>query len=66
MNGSHETFEEWSARWKQEWDAAVQVERHFNNSAIDRVITAVGRPPSDRDALAGRARALGEDPFALA
>ena len=52
MNGSHETFEEWSARWKQERDAAVQAERLFNNSATDRVITAVGRPPSDRDALA--------------
>jgi hypothetical protein len=52
MNGSDETFEEWSARWKRERDAAVQAERLFNNSAIDRVITAVGKPPSDRDALA--------------
>jgi hypothetical protein len=52
MNELHETFEEWSARWKQEWDAAVQAERLFNNSAIDRLITAVGRPPSDHDALA--------------
>jgi hypothetical protein len=52
MNGLHETFEEWSARWKQERDAAVQAERLFNNGAIDRVITAVGKPPSDRDALA--------------
>jgi hypothetical protein len=48
----NETFEEWSARWKQEWDAAVQAERLFNNSAIDRLTTAVGGPPSDRDALA--------------
>jgi hypothetical protein len=52
MNGSDETFEEWSARWKQEWDAGVQAERLFNNTAIDRLTTAVGRPPSDRDALA--------------
>jgi hypothetical protein len=52
MNGSDETFEEWSTRWKQERHAAVQAERLFNNSAIDRLITAVGTPPSDRDALA--------------
>jgi hypothetical protein len=52
MNGSDETFEEWSARWKEEWDAGVQADRLFNNSAIDRLTTAVGRPPSDRDALA--------------
>lgn len=52
MNESDETFEEWSARWKEEWDAGVQAERPFNASAIDRLTTAVGRPPSGPDALA--------------
>jgi hypothetical protein len=55
----NETFEEWSARWKQEWDAAVQAERLFNNSAIDRLTTAVGGPPSDHDALADELECLG-------
>ena len=58
MNDMDETFEEWSARWKQEWDARVRASRLFNAGAIDRLVTAVGRPPSDRDALANELERL--------
>jgi hypothetical protein len=52
MNATDETYDEWCARWKQEWDASVQANRVFNDVAIDRLVTAVGSSPSDRGALA--------------
>ena len=45
----HESFDEWSARWKQEWESSIAASRHFNNAALDRIVTAVGKPPLHRD-----------------
>ena len=52
MNTKSPTFEEWSAQWKEEWDAGVRANRRFNQSAIDRIITAVGRHPLALDDFA--------------
>jgi hypothetical protein len=46
---ANESFEEWSARWKQEWDSSVEASRLFNASAVDRIVASVGKPPLDRD-----------------
>jgi hypothetical protein len=44
-----ESFDEWSARWKQEWESSVEASRLFNVAALDRIVTAVGKPPLERD-----------------
>jgi hypothetical protein len=44
-----ESFNEWSARWKQEWESSVEASRLFNDAALDRIVTAVGKPPLERD-----------------
>jgi hypothetical protein len=31
MSKSEENFEEWSARWKEEWDAGVRAGRRFTS-----------------------------------
>ena len=45
----HESFDEWSARWKQEWESSVEASRLFNDAALDRIVTAVGKPLLQRD-----------------
>ena len=52
MNTKSPTFEEWSAQWKEEWDAGVRASRRFNQGAIDRIITTVGRRPLALDDFA--------------
>jgi hypothetical protein len=60
MNGTDETFDQWSVRWKQEWEASVRTNRVFNEEAVDRIVQKVGRPTSDRGALAARLERLPE------
>ena len=52
MNTTPAPIDEWSAQWKKEFDAGVRASRCFNQSAIDRVLTAVGRSPLTLDAFA--------------
>jgi hypothetical protein len=44
-----ESFDEWSARWKREWESSVEASRLFNARAVDRIVTAVGKPLLDHD-----------------
>ena len=52
MNMKSPTFEEWSTQWEKEWAADVRANRTFNESAIDRILTAVGRPTLALDEFA--------------
>jgi hypothetical protein len=52
MNGTDETYDEWSARLKQERDAGGRANRLFSEKAIDRIVKKVRKPASNRDALA--------------
>jgi hypothetical protein len=44
-----ESFDEWSARWKQEWESSVEASQLFNDDALDQIVTAVRKPPLERD-----------------
>jgi hypothetical protein len=51
MHGAAETYEEWSARWEQEWEACVRTNQIFSEGGVDRIVQKVGKPASDRGAL---------------
>lgn len=48
MNGSDDTFEESGKRFEREWAARVKESQLFNDSAVDRIVTKVGKPPLKR------------------
>jgi hypothetical protein len=43
------SFDEWSARWTQEWESSVEASQLFNDAALDQIVTAVRKPPLERD-----------------
>jgi hypothetical protein len=52
MDDANETYDKWCARLKQEWDAREEASRPFNPGAVDRIVTAVGKPLPDRAGFA--------------
>ena len=58
MNGADETYDEGTARLKEEWEARVRTNRVFDEEAVDRIVQKVGKPASDRGALAAKLERL--------